>query len=404
MTPQAATLASKPAPDVSVGLPVPAAVLDARLKSLQAWMTEQGLQALVVFGNGSALAMATRSHGNLRYLLDWDADFAQSALVLLPHGAPSLAIGNVFYGDFAREQGRYAAVRFGKGPALAKEIVALLPAGAQRIGIVGRDEIPYGLWTELAKAGAADWIDCTPELVRRRAIKDAVELAYHREAARICDAMFERLGPALRSGKEVHEIQAELEYLGRSRGAELCRTWLTVGPVPDRCRFGREENRTVPREGDQALLGIMLLLHGHWGHAIRTGAIGRATPAAERLFADVNDMHRAMFEALKPGADLSAVGNAGVLPPRQGLFQFRSGHAIGHSYEDPAGTGEFPQPYEGSAVPLPNPARAQPGMVFELHPNIFVANEGAASIGDMVLVTEAGPEYLTHFPRHLLIF
>jgi len=160
----------------------------------------------------------------------------------------------------------------------------------------------------------------------------------------------------------------------------------------------------VPREGDQALLGIMLLLHGHWGHAIRTGAIGRATPAAERLFAEVEGMHKAMFEALRPGADLSAVGNAGVLPPRKGLFQFRSGHAIGHSYEDPAGTPEFPQPYEGSAAPLPNPARAQPGMVFELHPNIFVANEGAASIGDMVLVTDSGPEYLTHHPRHLLIF
>ncbi len=390
--------------DIATSLPVPPAVLEARMTSLQDWMNEQGIDALVVFGNGSALAMATRSHGNLRYLIDWDADFAQSALVLSAHGAPSLAIGNVFYGDFAREQRRFADVRFGKGPALAKEILGLLRSGAKRIGIVGRDEIPYGLWSELAKSGAADWIDCTPELVRRRAIKDEVELAYHRDAGRICDAMFERLGPALRSGKQVHEIQAELEYLARSRGAELCRTWLTVGPVPDRCRFGREENRTVPREGDQALLGIMLMLHGHWGHAIRTGAIGHATPAAERLFAEVSDLHRAMFEALTPGADLSVVGNAGALPPRPGLFQFRSGHAIGHSYEDPAGTPEFPQPYEGVAAPLANPARAQPGMLFELHPNIFVENEGAASIGDMVLVTDAGPEYLTRHPRHLLIF
>ena len=404
MTSQATALAPQAAPAVSVGLPVPHAVLDARLKSLQAWMVGQGLQALVVFGNGSALAMATRSHGNLRYLLDWDADFAQSALVLLPHGAPSLAIGNVFYADFAREQGRYAEVRFGKGPGLAREIAALVPAGALRIGIVGRDEIPYGLWTELAAAGAAQWIDCTSELVNRRAVKDAVEIAYHRAAGGICDVLFEQLGPMLRSGKAVPEIQAALEYRARSLGAELCRTWLTVGPVPDRCRFGREENRNVPQEGDQVLLGMMMLLHGHWGHAIRTGAVGRATPAAERLFAQVNDMHTAMFEALKPGADLSAVGNAGVLPPRKGVFQFRSGHAIGHSYEDPAGTGEFPQPYEGSAAPLANPARAQPGMVFELHPNIFVENEGAASIGDMVLVTETGPEYLTRFPRHLLIF
>jgi Xaa-Pro dipeptidase len=201
----------------------------------------------------------------------------------------------------------------------------------------------------------------------------------------------------------VFEIQAELDCFARASGAETCRTWLTVGPVPDRCRFTPYENQNVPREGDQVLLGIMVLLHGHWGHAIRTGAIGRPTPAAERLFADVEGLHAAMFAALRPGVDLRVVGNAGVLPAADGLFQFRSGHALGHSYEDPTGTPEFPQPYEG----LPSPAQfatAQPGMLFELHPNLFIANEGAASIGDMVLVTGDEPEYLTNHPRHLLIF
>jgi Xaa-Pro dipeptidase len=388
---------------VDTNQPVPRAVLEARLGSLQAWMVSQDLQAMVVFGNGSALAMATRSHGNLRYLIDWDADTAQSALVLPARGAPSLAVGNIFFTSWARERGGIPDVRFGKGPAMAKEIAALLPAGAKRIGIVGREEIPLGLWNELLPQGAADWIDCTAELARRRAIKDPVEIAYHRAAARLCDELFERLGPALRSGKPVFEIQADLEHHARSRGAELCRTWLTVGPVPDRCRYLRDENRTVPREGDQALLGLMLLLHGHWGHAIRTGALGRPTKAAERIFADVEGLHSAMFEALKPGADLTVVGNAGVVPAADGVFQFRSGHALGHSYEDPAGTGEFPQPYEGTKPPA-KAATAEPGMVFELHPNLFVAKEGAASIGDMVLVTAGKPEFLTTFPRHLLIF
>lgn len=384
--------------------PVPRAVLDTRLQSLQAWMRDQGLQALVVFGHGSALAMATRSHGNLRYLLDWDADYAPSALVLPADGAPALAVGGVFPVLWAREQNWIPKVTLGKGPGLAQEILALVPAGATRIGIVGREEIPLGVWTALAKAGAESWIDCTAELVRRRAIKDATAIAYHRAASAICDEMFERLGPALRSGKEVFQVQAELEHHAKARGAELVRTWLTVGPTPDRCRFTRDENRNVPREGDQVLLGIMLILHGHWGHGIRTGALGKPTAAAERIFAEVEAMHRAMFDALKPGADLSVVGRHGVLPPRPGLFQFRSGHAIGHSYEDPAGTGEFPQPYEGASAASAKPATAQPGMVFELHPNIFVAGEGAASIGDMVLVTETGAEFLTRHPRGLLTF
>jgi Xaa-Pro aminopeptidase len=178
---------------------------------------------------------------------------------------------------------------------------------------------------------------------------------------------------------------------------------LTVAPVPDRCRYSRDENYNVPQEGDQVLLGIMLILHGHWGHAIRTGAIGRASAAAERIFARVEAMHTAMFESLRPNTDISVVGDAGVVPAEKGLFQFRSGHALGHSYEDPAGTSEFPQPYEGVRLSA-KPAVVQAGMVFELHPNLFIENVGAASIGDMVLVTDHGAEYLTKFPRHLLIF
>lgn len=401
-------LASPPPPAIAAAAeavcgPVPRAVLEDRLRSLQQWMTAQAIEALVMFGHGSALAMATRSHGNLRYLVDWDADYAPSVLVLPARGRPALVVASVFSAQWAREQGWIPEVRFAKGPAMIRAVASLLPAGAGRIGLVGRDEIPFALWSELAALGAADWIDCTPELVRRRAIKDATEIAYHRAAAGICDEMFERLGPALRSGKAVFQIQAELEHHARSRGAELARTWLTVGPVPDRCRFGRDENLNVPQPGDQVLLGIMVLLHGHWGHAIRTGAIGRPSPAAERIFADVEGLHAAMYDALRPGADLAVVGNAGVVPARDGVFQFRSGHAIGHSYEDPAGTGEFPQPYEGTQPP-PQPARAQPGMLFELHPNLFIANVGAASIGDMVLVTDDGRDMLTTFPRHLLIF
>ena len=378
-------VASAPPSHIDTSRPVPHAVLERRLASLQAWMSEQGLAAMVVFGHGSALAMATKSHGNLRHLIDWDADYAQSALVLPATGAPALAVGGIFPVLWAQEQNWIPTVKLGKGPALGRELLGLLPAGATRIGIVGRDEIPLGLWTELLKGGAADWIDCTSELVRRRAVKDNTAIAYH-------------------SGSQVFQIQAELEHHAKSRGAELVRTWLTVGPAPDRCRFTRDENRNVPQEGDQVLLGIMLILHGHWGHGIRTGAIGRPTAAAERLFAEVKGMHDAMFAALRPGADLSVVGALGTATPRPGLFQFRSGHAIGHSYEDPAGTPEFPQPYEGAAAPPPKPAMAQPGMVFELHPNIFVADEGGASIGDMALVTDTGAEFLTTHPRGLLIF
>jgi Xaa-Pro dipeptidase len=385
---------------------VPADVLKGRIKSFQDWGRQSNFDALIVFGQGSVLGTATRSHGNLRYLLDWDADAAASALVLPAEGAPSLVVANIFAQMRGRERELLSDVRFGRGVSFASAIVDLLPSGSKRVALAGRDEIPLGIWEPLASFGATGWPSCDAELARRRANKDDLQITYHREAAAICDRMFARLGPALHSGLNVADIQAQLENFGRQQGCEYCKTWLTVRPIADRCRYLAEENTNIPRRGDQALLGIMLIFHGHWGHAIRTGALGEPTAEARRVYQIVEDMHARMFENLRPGADLRVVGQQGLaskLPVGQ-YFQFRGGHALGYSYEDPVGSAEFPQPYDPTAKIPSEPRIVEPGMLFEIHPNLFVESVAGASIGDMVLVTEQGPEFLTKYQRALLSF
>jgi Xaa-Pro dipeptidase len=383
---------------------VPADVLISRVQSLQDWGRQNGFDALVVFGQGSVLGTATRSHGNLRYLIDWDGDAAASALVIPAQGQPSLVVANIFAQMRGRERTALADVRFGRGPSFASAIADLLPAGTRRVALAGRDEIPFAIWQPLADAGANAWASCDAELARRRAIKDSLQIAFHRQAAAICDRMFEALGPALHTGLTVADIQAELEKLGRQQGCEYCDTWLTVLPAADRCRYLAEENTNVPAPGDQVLLGIMLIFHGHWGHAIRTGSLGAPGASAQRVFNMVEDMHAAMLAHLRPGADLRVVGDAGLTkdPGLGAHFQFRGGHALGYSYEDPIGSAEFPQPYDPTAKIPAEPRIVEPGMLFEVHPNLFIEGVAGASIGDMVLVTERGPELLTKHPRTLL--
>ena len=130
---------------------------------------------------------------------------------------------------------------------------------------------------------------------RQRAIKDEIQIDYHRRAAAICDLIFERLGSALRSGLPVFKIQVELEQLGHQLGCEHCDTWLTVRPIADRCRYVASENTNVPKDGDQVLLGIMLMFHGHWGHAIRTGLLGEPSTAARKTFDIVSAMYEEML-------------------------------------------------------------------------------------------------------------
>ena len=52
---------------------------------------------------------------------------------------------------------------------------------------------------------------------------------------------------------------------------------------------------------------------------------------------------------------------------------------------------------ESSPIPI------EPGMLLELHPNVFIPGEAAGAIGDMVLVTEGGYEILNKFPRELMV-
>lgn len=396
---------------LDVTAPVPRAVLQARIDHLQRWMSTEEYDALVVFSAGSNLGTTTRSHGHLRYLLDWGGDVAPSAAVVTRTGLPSLVVTNVFLQLLAQEQA-WLPVRLGRGAQFAAAISQFLPQGATRIGIVGRDEMPTSLWESIIGLAPGGWIDCTHALERRRLIKDDVQIAYHRRAASICDEMFSALGRELHTGNAVFQVQAELEHVGRDRGCEYAQTWLTVGPVVDRPRYWRHENTHVPQPGDQVALGIMVQYQGHWAHAIRTGALGEPTAAARRIFEVVERMYTAMIADLRTGRDLNGVNDAAEAivtdhlaqtnqPPH---FRFRNGHALGHSYEDPIVSAPFAQPYDAVKALRALPIPAQAGMLFEIHPNLFIPAVAGASLGDTVLVSETGPEVLTQYPQGLARF
>lgn len=389
-----------------IQLPSPpaASTFKDRLARLQVWARDNAVDAVVVFGHGSALGTATRSHGNLRYLLDWDADAAFSAAIIAREGVPRMVVSNIFATLRGRESALMGEVQFAKGPAFAEAMLRWLPQGG-RIAIAGKGEIPLAVWSVLASAGASNWIDCDGVIADARKIKDAGQLALHRQAAAACDRIFEQLPIALASGKPGFAIQADLENFGRQLGCDHCKTWLTVMPQADYCHYIASENQKTPAQGDQVLLGLMLTVQGHWGHAIRTGTLGAPSAGALETYSIVRGMFDAMLHELRPGADLRAVGQLGLADPGDArpIFQFRSGHALGHSYEEPVGSAEFPQPYDAGAA-VASPHVAEPGMLFELHPSIFIKGVGGASIGDMVLITEHGSEILTTSNRDLLRF
>ena len=391
--------------------------LKQRVAEIESALTQSGLEALVVFATGSMLGSASKTQGYLRYLINFDAHNTPCMLVLRPGQEPALvsATNPILMRHQHREMLWFADVRMVKIPAFGAEIISILgtkPSNAgRRIGYIGLGETPAPVWMALDKGlPGVEWVDYGPEFDKRRVQKDALQLTFHRRAAEICDAMFQTVRRDVRKGLKGYQLQAAMEHTARYEGAEYCISWLTVSPRADYPRFYKEECVRVPQEGDQVIPGIYMTYDGHWGHAIRTGTVGKPTDDHRKIYDIVREMQEACLAKLKPGEDLFEAVNA----MDQVVYKYyreddvdrsRAGHGLGFSYEDPYVSSAFLHPWEFKNRPAGiNRMEIKPGMLMELHPNLFVPGVAGAMLGDMVAITDTGTEILTEFPRDLIVW
>lgn len=354
---------------------------------------------VAVFGMGSALGAGSKSHGALRYLTGWDGHESASLLVLARDRA-QLVVSSPFMQPMAAEMVPDLDPVFcpaSEWPALLQKMLFDV-----QVGLVGMDEMPCGLAHGLAAMVRHDPV-ATDHLDRMRLIKEPSALDLHRAGAAICDTMFAQLPALLKPGRSALEAQLGLESLALSQGADYCRTWLTVRKQADRPRYWPAETRGPISAGDQVLLGIALTVDGHWAHGIRMGAVGPMQVDHTKMMDVVAGCLHAGLAMARPGVALSdlvdqmdrafLVGTQGMDLHSAQMFRF--GHGLGLSYEDPILTDAFVQSF-GAATPPVRTERAggilAPGMVLELHPNLFLPGQGGAALGEMVIITDSGAE------------
>jgi Xaa-Pro aminopeptidase len=337
--------------------------------------------------------------------------------VLSPSEKPTLFVPNQYF-HLAKEIMWFDDVRFVPPEKLGQEVASILKprlSAKDTIGYVGRTETPFPVYEAFLQGlPGVTWVQANRIIDEFRIVKDSAALTLHRRAAEISDAMFQTFTREVRRGKKGFQLQADVEHTARCEGCEHASTFLAIGPVADRARYTKRENGRVPQAGDQILLALFLSYEGHWGHAIRMGTMGDPNPSQRRAFDIALEMEEAALERVKPGRDLSELWKASARVFKKyfpdidarGWFWLRSGHGIGLDYSDPILTDIFRFPYDlavkdaGKTGEPPIPI--QPGMLLELHPNVFIPNEAAGAIGDMVLVTEDGYEILNQFPRELI--
>jgi Xaa-Pro aminopeptidase len=400
---------------------IPISVFKERINHIIESFCKENLRGLVIYSTGSSLGFSSRTHGYLRYLCDWDALNLSAVLILFPEKDPILLVPARSPQLLAKETLWFSDIRAVPWNKFGKEIVSTLKpviADQDKMGYIGLSETPFPLFEAIQNGlERIEWREANYIIDELRIVKDDLSIALHRRAAEICDEMLRILKREIRKGKKVYQLQAHLEYEARFSGCEYASTFLSIAPVVDRPRYAKKECSQVPQNGDQVLISLFVMYDGHWGHAIRTGTIGKPSLTQQRAFDMVFEMQEAALDRIMPEIDIGEIWKASerVLSKYypnardSDWYWLKTGHGLGLDYSDPILSDQFPNPYtlgkESKKEGLRNESsiRIQPGMLFEIHPNIFIPDVAAGAIGDMVLVTEKSYEILNHFSRELLI-
>ena len=272
---------------------------------------------------------------------------------------------------------------------------------------------------EMARAGIA-----APERVHdvralvdeMRLVKDEDELAIMRDAAAISVAAHRRAMLATRPGRIEHEIEAELLYEFRRRGAQFPAYWPIVAGGANACVLHYVFNHAELHAGDLLLIDAGCELHGYASDITRTFPVsGRFSGAQRDVYELVLAAQHAAMIKVRAGNAWNEPHDAAVRVLAQGMidlnlipgsldaaleketykrfYMHRTGHWLGLDVHD---AGDYQRSGAWRAL--------QPGMVLTVEPGIYIRaaadvpdtlHDIGVRIEDDVLVTENDCEVLT---------
>ncbi len=160
-----------------------------------------------------------------------------------------------------------------------------------------------------------------PLLDEMRLVKDAHEIAIMRRAGSISAEAHRRAMRACRPGMHEYEIEAELLYTFRRRGAQAPAYGSIVAAGANACVLHYPAGNAIARDGDLILIDAACELDGYASDITRTfPASGLFTPPQRELYDIVLAAQSAAIEATRAGVSFDAPHQAAVKVLSQGLL------------------------------------------------------------------------------------
>ncbi|UCF91055.1 MAG: aminopeptidase P family protein [Desulfobacterales bacterium] len=251
-------------------------------------------------------------------------------------------------------------------------------------------------------------VDITGILADMRMIKSPGEIAHMRQAGQVAVAMCEAAANAIGEGVPEYEVALAGVAAGTRRAAEFlseegpARLFSPVLHDLQIMQTGRDlamvhRRPTVRRirQGDPVYLcfcPFTMFKQLKLGFD-REYFVGRVSDEHARIYAVALEAQSAALAMIRPGVRAEEVHAAALEVYQKAGFGmcYRTGRGIGYSHL------ERPEFKNGDKTPL------QAGMTFGVDGGITIPGEFGARVGDSVVVTENGFEYLTPYPKELRI-
>jgi methionyl aminopeptidase len=235
-------------------------------------------------------------------------------------------------------------------------------------------------------------------------LKGPRDLAVMREAGRIVAVTLLELQDRIRPGMTTADIDALAERTARAMGSVPAFKGYRGFPasvcvsVNDEIVHGIPSPTRVLHEGDIVSLDFGVIYNGFYGDSAATIAVGKISPAAQRLLEVTQEALAAGIKQARAGNRLGAISHAvQVHAERQGYAVVRQyvGHGIGrHMHEEPQ-------------VPNYGPARAgpvlRPGMVLAIEPMLNTGTADTVVRSDNWTVVTADGGLSAHFEHTVAI-
>ena len=369
-----------------------AAEMRRRRTEFRSELARSGASHALVYG-------ANRSGSAVSWLTGWPVT-REALLIVGPEEDDDVLL--VSYFNHVPQARRLSAVPVEwagtRAVATALDLLAARGGLPDRIAVAGA--VPYDQYLPLA-GQVPVVVDLNPAYTRLRLVKSAEEVAALRRGAALTDAAVTALASALSPGMTDYEVLAAVEHAYTVQGGlhHIHYLGITAMDEPAVSVPAQWPTGCVIRHRDVVTCEISAAIAPEYaGQVLRTFTVGAPpAPRYAELHAVADAIYHAVARALVPGAragDLAATA-ADMLDQAGCTAIDDLVHGFGGGYLPPV-------------IPAPGRPMADPdfaltaGMTVVVQPNV-VTPDGRAGVqtGELLLVTEHGPERLHAFPQGL---